>query len=86
MHVQGLDEEAGQWIVAIEGLLHHFGVRTKVQELELHQQLAESQAAYADLVKDVHELCQFTIVKIASCTSCLDSLERKLQNYHTKVT
>ena len=61
--------------MAIEGLLHRFGVKTEAQELELHQRLVESRAAYADLVKDVHELRQFSIVNLASCTSCLDLLE-----------
>ena len=75
VHVQGLDEEAHQRIVAIEELLHCFGVKTKVREQELHRRLVGSQAAHTDLVKDVHELRQFTIVKLASCTSHLDSLE-----------
>ena len=44
-----------------------------------------SQAAHADLVKDVHELRQFTIVKLASCASRLDSLEGAMQNYRTEV-
>ena len=35
--------------MVIEGFIHCFGVRTKAQELELHQQLVESQATYADL-------------------------------------
>ena len=42
VHVQGLDEVARQWIVAMEELLHWFGVRTKARELELHQRLVES--------------------------------------------
>ena len=42
VHVQGLDEEAQQWIMAIEGLLHHFSVRTEAPELGLHQRLVES--------------------------------------------
>ena len=32
VHVQGLDEEARQRIVAIEELLHHFGIRTEARE------------------------------------------------------
>ena len=36
-------------------------------------------------MKDVHELRQFTIVKLASCASRLDSLEGALQNCHTEV-
>ena len=72
--------------MAIEGLLHRFDVRTKARELELHQQLVESQAAYADLVKDVHELRQFAITKIAVCTSHLDSLDCEIQNYRTRET
>ena len=36
VHVQGLDEEACHWIVAIEGLLHRFGVRTEAREQKLH--------------------------------------------------
>ena len=36
------------------------------------------------LVKDVHELCQFSIMKLASCTSHLDSLDSAMQNYHTE--
>ena len=73
--MQGLDEEARQWIAVMEELLHRFGVRTEVRELELHQRLVESQAMYASLVKDVHELRQFTIVKVSSCTSHLDLLD-----------
>ena len=69
--------------MVIEGLLHCFGVRTKARALEPHQWLVESQAAYADLVKDVHELLQFSSTKIAACTSCLDSLDREMQNYRT---
>ena len=71
--------------MAIEELLHHFGVRTEAREQELHQWLVDSQAAHADLVKDVHELRQFTIVKLASCTSRLDSLEGAMQNCRTEV-
>ena len=40
---------------------------------------------HADLVKVVHELRQFTIVKLASCMSRLDSLEGAMQNCCTKV-
>ena len=47
--------------------------------------MVELQATHADLVKDVHELRQFTIVKLASCTSHLDSLEGAMQNCHTEV-
>ena len=61
--------------MAMEELLHHFGVRTEAREQELHRWLVGSQAVHADLVKDVHELRQFTIVKLASCASRLDSLE-----------
>ena len=62
--MQGLDEETRQRIVAMEGLLHWFGVRTEAREQELHQWLEESHAAaFADLVKDMHELRQFTIKK-----------------------
>ena len=32
VHVQGLDEEARQWIVVMEDLLHRFCVRTKARE------------------------------------------------------
>ena len=71
--------------MAIEGLLHYFGVKTKAQELELHQRLVESQVACADLVKDVHELRQFSIMKIVACTSHLDSLDCEMQNYRTGV-
>ena len=81
VHVQGLDEESRQWIVAIEGFLHLFGVRTKRQEQELHQRLVDSQAMHADLVKNVHELRQFTIVKLASYMTRLDSLDHELWNY-----
>ena len=42
VYVQGLDEEARQRIMAIEGLLHRFGVRTKAQEQEIHQWLVDS--------------------------------------------
>ena len=35
-------------------------------------------------MKDVHELCQFALLKLASCTSCLNLLERNLQNHHTE--
>ena len=75
VHVQGLDEEACQQIVVMEELLHRFGVRTKAREQELHRQLVESQAVHADLVKDGHELRQFILVKLASYTSRIDSLE-----------
>ena len=71
--------------MAIEGLLHHFGVKTKAHKEKLHQRLAESQVAYADLVKDVHELCQFSIMKIAACTSHLNSRDHEMQNYCTSV-
>ena len=47
--------------------------------------MVESQAAHADLVKDVHELCQLTIVKLVSCTSHLDLLEGAMQSCHTEV-
>ena len=47
--------------------------------------MVESQAAYADLVKDVQELRQFTIVKVASCTSRLDSLDGAMQNCRIEV-
>ena len=85
VHVQGLDEEVRQWVVAMEGLLHRFGVRTEAREQEQHRWLVESWAAHADLVKDVHELRQFTIVKLASCTSRLDSLEGAMQSWCTEV-
>ena len=62
VHVQGLNEEARQRIMAIEELLHHFGVRTEAREQEIHQWLVDSQVAHADLVKDAHELRQFTTV------------------------
>ena len=42
VHVQGLDEEAHQWIMAMEGLLHRFGVRAKAREQELHRRLVDS--------------------------------------------
>ena len=42
--------------------------------------MVDSQAAHADLVKDVHELRQFTIVKLTSCASHFDSLECAMQN------
>ena len=42
VHVQGLDEEARQQIMAIEELLHHFGVRTEAREQEIHQRLVGS--------------------------------------------
>ena len=71
VQVQGLDEEAHQRNVVMEELLHRFGVRTKAREHELHQRLVQSQAAHADLVKDLHELRQFTIVKLGSCTPAL---------------
>ena len=85
MHVQDLDEEAGQRIVVIEGLLHCFHVKTKAREQELHQQFVESYVAYSNLMEDVHELCQFAIVVLALCTSCVDLLEHNLHNHHTKV-
>ena len=47
--------------------------------------MVDSQVAHADLVKDAHELRQFTIVKLASCASRLDSLEGAIQNCHTEV-
>ena len=46
----------------------------------------ESQATHADLVKDVHELWQFVIVKLASCTSNLDSLDCDVRNYCAEAT
>ena len=60
--------------MAMEGRLQRFGVRTKAQEQELHQRF----------VKDVHELCQFTITKLALCTSCLNSLDGAMHNYRTE--
>ena len=36
-------------------------------------------------MKDVHELDQFTIVKLASCTSHLDLLEGAMQSFRIKV-
>ena len=36
VHVPGLDEEACQRIMAMEELLHRFGVRTEAREQELH--------------------------------------------------
>ena len=36
-------------------------------------------------MKDVHKLRQFTIVKVASCTYHLDSLDRELERCCTKV-
>ena len=42
VHVQGLNEEARQLIMAIEELLHHFSVSTKAREQELHQRLVDS--------------------------------------------
>ena len=71
--------------MAMEGLLHRIGVRMEAREQELHRQLVESQATHADLVKDVHELRQFTIVKLASWTSHLDSLEGAMQNCRIEV-
>ena len=85
VHIQDLDEEARQRIVVMEGLLHRFGVRTEAREQELHLQLVESQAVHVNLVKDVHELRQFTIVKLASCTCRLDSLEGAMQSCRTEV-
>ena len=85
MHVQGLDEDACKQIVAMEGLLDHFGIKTKAHKREQYQQLAESQAMHAELVKDVHDLWQFTIVKLASCMSNLNSLDCELQNYRSEV-
>ena len=85
VHVQGLDEEARQKIMAMEELLHRFGVTTEAREQELYRRLVGSQAAHAGLVKDVHELRQFTIVKLASCASRLDSLEGAMQNCRTEV-
>ena len=35
-------------------------------------------------MRDVHELCQFAITKIAVCMSRLDSLDRELPNYRTR--
>ena len=71
--------------MAIEELLHRFGVRTEARERELHRRLVGSQAVHANLVKDVHELRQFTIVKLSSCASCFDSLEGAMQNCCTEV-
>ena len=68
----------------IDELLHHFGVRAKAREQELHQRLVDSQAMQARLVKDVHELCQFVIMKLASCASRLDSLDGAMQNCCTE--
>ena len=42
VHVQGLDEEAHQRIMAIEELLHRFGIRTEAREQELHRRLVGS--------------------------------------------
>ena len=38
-----------------------------------------------DATKDVHKLRQFYITKIATCTSCLDSLDLEMHNYCTGV-
>ena len=70
--------------MAIKGLLHRFGFKTKARELELNQRLVECQAAYAALVKDMHELHQFAIMKIVVCTSRLDSLDHEIRNYRTR--
>ena len=68
----------------MEELLHHFNVRTEAREQELHQRLVESQAMQAHLLKDMHELRQFVITKLASCTSRLDLLDDAIQNYRTE--
>ena len=47
--------------------------------------MEESQVAYVDLMKDVHEVHQFTIVKVASCTSRLDLLDCELERCGTRV-
>ena len=47
--------------------------------------MVKSQAAHADLVKDMHELHQFTIMKLATCTSRLDLLEGAMQSCCTEV-
>ena len=64
VHVKGLDEKACQWIVAIEGLLDRFGVKTEAYNHELHQRLGESQTVQANLMKYLHELQQFAILKL----------------------
>ena len=69
----------------MEEFLHYFGVRAKAQEQELHRWLVESQVTHADLVKDVHEICQFTILKLATCKSRLDPLEGTMQSCRTEV-
>ena len=78
VHIQGLDEEAHQRIMVMDGFLHRFGGRTEVHKQKLHQWLAESQAVHADFVKDMHELWQFIIVKLASCMTRLDSLDHEV--------
>ena len=83
--MQGLDEEVQQRIVVMEGLLHRFGVKTEARDFELQRWLVDSQVAYADLVKDIHELRQFTIVKVASCMTHLDLIERKMERSRNKV-
>ena len=67
------------------GISPLFWRQDRSTRVELHQRLVESQATYADLVKDVHEVCQFSITKIAPCTSRLDSLDHEMQNYRTRV-
>ena len=47
--------------------------------------MVESQVVQASLVKDVHELRQFIIMKLASYTSHFDLLDSAMQNYCTEV-
>ena len=68
----------------IEGLLHRFCVKTKAREQELHQRFVELWTAHAHLVKDVHELCQFSIMVLALCTSRVDLLEHNLHSHRTE--
>ena len=84
MHVQGLGEEARQWIVAIEGLLHRFGVKTEARELELHQRLIESQATYVDL-EEIRTEIQEINEKMTTLQGNWGTTTTKLQGFDSEI-
>ena len=85
MYVQGQDEEARQRIVLLEELLQHFGCKMEVREMELHQWLEEVHTSYATLVKELHDLKQYTITKMALCIARINTLEGQTKEHFTLI-
>ena len=71
--------------VSLEELLHRFGYRMEARKMELRQWLEEVQTSYAVIPKDVHDLKQYTIAKIASWISQIDTLEDQMQHQPTLI-